>query len=67
MADFYNEKYVAKFENLSPMIRAYRIVKRARQIKVFRDRVESEMNFAQKIRDYSIILYVQIDIRIINR
>lgn len=64
MADFYNEKYVAKFENLSPMIR---IVKRARQIKVFRDRVESEMNFAQKIRDYSIILYVQIDIRIINR
>lgn len=63
MADFYNEKYVAKFENLSPMIR---IVKRARQIKVFRDR-ESEMNFPQEIRDYSIILYVQIDIRIINR
>lgn len=64
MADFYNEKYVAKFENLSPMIR---IVKRARQIKVFRDRVDSEMNFPQEIRDYSIILYVQIDIRIINR
>lgn len=60
-------------ENLSPMndtshIFIYNI--RARSIKAFfRDHVQSEVNFRRKIRDRKllvIILYVQIDIRVIN-
>lgn len=60
-------------ENLSPMndtshIFIYNV--RARSIKAFfRDHVQSEVNFRRKIRDrklFVIILYVQIDIRVIN-
>lgn len=60
-------------ENLSPMndtshIFIYNV--RARSIKAFfRDHVQSEVNFRWKIRDrklFVIILYVQIDIRVIN-
>lgn len=67
--------YVARFEteNLSPMNDTSRIFiynVRARSIKAFfRDHVQSEVNFRRKIRDRKllvIILYVQIDIRVIN-
>lgn len=60
-------------ENLSPMNDTSRIFMynvRARSIKAFfRDHVQSEVNFRRKIRDRKllvIILYVQIDIRVIN-
>lgn len=60
-------------ENLSPMNDTSRIFiynVRARSIKAFfRDHVQSEVNFRRKIRDrklFVIILYVQIDIRVIN-
>lgn len=60
-------------ENLSPMNDTSRIFiynVRVRSIKAFfRDHVQSEVNFRRKIRDRKllvIILYVQIDIRVIN-
>lgn len=60
-------------KNLSPMNDTSRIFiynVRARSIKAFfRDHVQSEVNFRWKIRDrklFVIILYVQIDIRVIN-